>query len=78
MEESNDSKPTDEVEGVVASYDNGKGWGFIALGDGTKDVFVHHEAIHGECARTLTVGDRVRFKLIKGPKGPRADSVVKL
>lgn len=66
------------VIGTVSSFDNSKGWGFIAVEGTEKDVFVHHDAIEGECARVLAVGDRVRFELVRGPKGPRAASVKKI
>ncbi len=78
MNDSNDGATADFVEGTVASFDITKGWGFISLEGSEKDIFVHHDAIQGECERTLVVGDRVRFELVKGPKGPRAASVKKL
>jgi len=78
MNDSNDGSAVTFVEGVVTSFDITKGWGFIAFEGSEKDVFVHHDAIEGACARTLVPGDRVRFELVKGPKGPRAASVKKL
>jgi cold shock protein len=78
VDDSNDDLTANFVEGTVASFDSTKGWGFIALEGSEKDVFVHHEAIEGECTRILEVGDRVRFELIRGPKGPRAASVKKI
>jgi len=68
----------DRVEGTVTSFDNGKGFGFIALKGSSKEVFVHQHAILGTRNRTLAVGDRVSFELTEGPKGPRAAKVKRL
>lgn len=78
MAELSDNVSDKFVVGTVSSFDNSKGWGFIALEGSEKDVFVHHDSIEGECTRILAVGDRVRFELVKGPKGPRAASVKKI
>lgn len=78
MDETKTDKPWTKVEGVVSSFDVGKGWGFITFEGSEKDVFVHHEAIEGHCERHLVVGERVRFELVNGPKGPRAAAVEKI
>ena len=78
MEEINASKPANLVEGVVTSFDSGKGYGFISLKGSTKEVFVHQEAILGPGTHTLAVGDRVSFEVTESPRGPRASSVTKL
>ena len=78
MEETNANKQANLVEGVVTSFDSGKGYGFISLKGSTKEVFVHHEAILGPGTHTLVVGDRVSFEVTEGPRGPRASSVTKL
>jgi CspA family cold shock protein len=41
-------------------------------------VFVHYSGILGDGYRTLKEGDRVRFELVQGPKGPQAANVEKL
>jgi CspA family cold shock protein len=55
-----DSKP--EVQtGVVSSFDDGKGIGFIICDDNGKHVFCHHSEIKVEGYRTLVPGQRVSF-----------------
>lgn len=61
--------------GIVKWFNEEKGYGFICDDDGP-DVFVHFKAIRGEGYRTLTEGQRVKFTVVKGYKGPQAEDVV--
>ena len=63
------------AQGTVKSFNESKGFGFIAREDG-EDVFVHHTAIQGNGFKTLTEGQSVTFDVDKGPKGLRAINVV--
>lgn len=61
--------------GVVKWFNGEKGYGFIALDSGEKDVFVHFSAIKAEGFRTLREGQRVEFEVTEGDKGPQAQNV---
>lgn len=65
------------AEGTVRSFDETVGRGMIAREEG-KDVYVNRAAIKELGPRTLATGDRVRFQLVEGLKGPCAASVHKL
>jgi CspA family cold shock protein len=62
---------TQEKTGTVKWFDARKGYGFIAQEDG-KDVFVHANNMADPFATSLTDGDKVKFLIGQGPKGPTA------
>ncbi len=64
-------------EGTVKWFNDQKGYGFISQDNGP-DVFVHHQSIQGNGFKTLDENDRVRFDIVEGPKGLKAENVVKL
>jgi len=65
-------------EGTVKWFNDKKGYGFVTVDDGGKDVFVHYSAIEGKGRRSLDEGDRVSFEIEQGDKGPTAVEVKKL
>jgi CspA family cold shock protein len=65
------------IQGTVKWFNDSKGFGFITAED-SSDVFVHHTSIQGTGFKTLAEGDKVSFDTEDGPKGPKANNVVKL
>lgn len=64
--------------GIVKWFNDGKGYGFITPEDGSKDLFVHFNAIESSGGfKSLKEGDRVEFEVTQGQKGPQATNVRK-
>ncbi len=61
--------------GTVKWFNDSKGFGFIEVEGGGKDVFVHHSAIEADGFKSLSEGQRVEFAVEQGPKGPAAAQV---
>jgi CspA family cold shock protein len=57
--------------GTVRWFSAEKGYGFLEQ-DGGDDVFVHFTAIQGDGYRELTQGQKVKFDVEAGKKGPQA------
>ncbi|WP_380169745.1 cold-shock protein [Jannaschia sp. R86511] len=64
----------DGADGTVSWYDEDKGFGFITPDVGSEDVFVHVRSLAGGVA-LLAEGDRVRFDVVQGDRGPQARDV---
>ncbi len=58
--------------GTVKWFNPVKGYGFIALEDGSKDVFVHMNAVRSAGLDTLSEGQRVDFDIEPGNDGKTA------
>ncbi|MEW6748878.1 MAG: cold shock domain-containing protein [Candidatus Micrarchaeota archaeon] len=63
------------VEGTVKFFNTTKQFGFIT-GDDGKEYFVH---VTGLAPGTnIKEGDKVRFEVVQGDRGPKAEKVEKL
>jgi len=65
----------DPVDGRVKFFSADKGFGFIAVDDGGKDVFVHIKALERSGLRSLEPEQRVRMTVSMGEKGPQAETI---
>lgn len=64
-----------EIEGSVKWYNSEKGFGFISLDNGDKDVFVHATALTRSGLSVLEEGQRVVFQSAQGKKGIEVRSI---
>ena len=64
-------------QGTVKWFNNEKGYGFVSRDSGG-DVFVNQSAIQAEGFRSLNEGDKIEFEVERGPKGLRAQNVIKV
>lgn len=63
-------------EGTVRWFDADRGFGFIALGDEAKDLYVHaSEIVSHDAMKLLREGQVVEFEIGDGDRGPQARRV---
>jgi len=67
--------PGEEQPGTVKWYNPAKGFGFISVEDGGKDVFVHRSALMRAGLGDLQEGQRVRVAVADGQKGREVASI---
>ena len=63
------------AEGTVKFFDEMKHFGFIS-GDDGKEYFVHVSGIKE--GNTIHEGDKVKFEVVQGERGPKAEQVEKI
>lgn len=61
--------------GTVKWFNESKGFGFITPDDGSKDLYVHFSAIQGNGFKVLSEGQKVKYDVEPGEKGPKAVNV---
>jgi len=61
--------------GTVKWFNESKGYGFIAPGDGGSDLFVHCSALEESGLRSLAEGQAVSFDVEEGRKGLQATRI---
>ena len=57
--------------GRVLQFDQSRGYGFVAAGDGGEDVFLHASVFDGD-PDELAPGVKVEFKIMAGDRGRKA------
>ena len=64
-----------ELEAVVKWYNAEKGFGFIAMTDGSGDVFLHASALEASGYRAVSPGATLRVRVGQGQKGRQVNQV---
>jgi cold shock protein len=64
-----------QMSGTVKWYSPERRFGFVAVEDGRREVFVHATALQRSRVATLTEGQRVTLEVTEGRKGLEAVSV---
>lgn len=67
--------PAVEMRGTVKWYNATKGFGFVAVPDSGKDVFVHASALQRSGVPQITEGQSVWVGVVQGAKGPEVASL---
>lgn len=62
------------TNGIVKWFNSEKGFGFISV-EGGDDVFAHFTAINLDGFKTLEEGQKVRFDIVEGARGPQAANI---
>ena len=65
-----------ELEATVKWFNGEKGYGFVALTDGSGDVFLHVNTLQGAGVQTVSPGATLRIRVGQGQKGRQVDQVI--
>jgi CspA family cold shock protein len=65
-----------EMEATVKWFNAEKGYGFVALTDGSGDVFLHVNTLQGAGYQTVSPGATLRIRVGQGQKGRQVDQVI--
>ncbi len=65
-----------ELEATVKWFNAEKGYGFVALTDGSGDVFLHVNTLQAAGVQTVNPGATLRIRVGQGQKGRQVDQVV--
>ena len=60
--------------GTVKFFNSAKGFGFIELGNGRPDVFVHISAVERAGMRSLVEGQKVSFDVVKDARNGKSSA----
>ncbi|TJW05920.1 MAG: cold-shock protein [Mesorhizobium sp.] len=60
--------------GTVKFFNASKGFGFIEVGNGQPDVFVHISAVERAGMRSLVEGQKVSFEIVKDNRNGKSSA----
>ena len=60
------------ANGTVKWFNSTKGFGFIALASGGKDIFVHISAVERAGMRSIVEGQKLSYDLVRDPKSGKS------
>ena len=71
---------SNRYNGTVKWFNNEKGFGFIQLEDGTKDIFVHYREVNNNSYDRVSLDEnqKVSFLIGSNEKGDFAQNVEKI
>jgi cold shock protein len=67
-----------DLDAKVKWYDSGKGFGFVELGDGSGDAFLHASVVERFGQGVPGPGAAARVRVGRGPKGPQVTELLEL
>lgn len=73
-----DSAPGVETDVTVKWFDPGKGFGFVALSDGSGDAFLHIRQVEAAGFSTVEPGTPLKVVLGSGQKGQQVNSIIEV
>jgi len=65
-----------ELQATVKWFNPDKGYGFVAMSDGSGDVFLHVNTLQAAGLQTVSPGATLRIRVGQGQKGRQVDQVV--
>ena len=70
-----DASPLERLFGKVKFFDKDRGFGFISLDDGGRDVFVHISSVQRSGMPHLEEGMKLSFATENDPRGRGAQAI---
>ena len=67
-----------EVDAVVKWFNGQKGFGFVELGDGSGDAFLHVAVLQAAGRQSVLPGSKMRVATAQGPKGRQVARVIEV
>jgi CspA family cold shock protein len=67
-----------ETDAVVKWFNGQKGFGFVELGDGTGDAFLHVAVLQAAGRQSVLPGAKMRVATAQGPKGRQVARVIEV